>query len=74
MIFAYYLIMRTTQTPLLKSSLPSLVILLIIWAIFYFDVHFKLGLSTLGLRPQNLSGLLGALRTSVRYIEDDHSG
>ena len=51
--------MDKSNTPFSKALLPSLLILLIIWIVFYLDDHFKLRLYSFGLQPRKLIGLAG---------------
>ncbi len=58
--------------PLLKSSLPILVFLLLIWAIFYLNIHYKLGLTALGLRPHDSFGLIGIITMPLLHGDLGH--
>ena len=57
---------------LLRSSLPILVFLLLIWVIFYVDIHYKLGLNQFGLRPHTFFGLLGLFTMPLLHGDLGH--
>ena len=57
---------------MLKSSLPSLVFLLLIWAIFYVDFHYKFGLNQFGLRPHTFWGLAGIFTMPLLHGDLGH--
>src|ERR1035437_4961491 len=57
---------------MLRSSLPALLFVLLIWVIFYIDIHFKLGLNQFGLRPHNLFGLTGILTMPLLHGDLGH--
>lgn len=56
----------------LRSSLPILVFLLLIWAIFYVDIHYRLGLAQFGLRPHDFWGLTGILTMPLLHGDLGH--
>jgi membrane associated rhomboid family serine protease len=51
--------MDNYRVSFLKALLPSLIILLIIWIVFYLDNHFNLQLYFFGLQPRKLIGIMG---------------
>ncbi|MGZ3864383.1 MAG: rhomboid family intramembrane serine protease [Bacteroidia bacterium] len=64
--------MNEPKHTLLRSSLPILVFLLLIWMVFYVDIHFKLGLHQFGLRPHTFLGVLGILTMPLLHGDLGH--
>jgi membrane associated rhomboid family serine protease len=64
--------MAGNQNSLLKSAIPPLLYLLVIWVIFYVNEHFKLDLAAFGLRPRNLPGLIGILTMPLLHSDLPH--
>jgi membrane associated rhomboid family serine protease len=64
--------MNDKQNRLLQSSVFPLFFLLIIWAIFYFDVTYKLNLHQYGLRPFTAPGLIGIFTMPLLHADLGH--
>jgi membrane associated rhomboid family serine protease len=64
--------MSEPKHTMLRSSLPIMLFLLVIWVIFYVDIHFKLGLNQLGLRPHTWLGLAGILTMPLLHGDLGH--
>ncbi|HTA63735.1 MAG TPA: rhomboid family intramembrane serine protease [Bacteroidia bacterium] len=64
--------MKSNQNRLLQSSVFPLFFLLIIWAVFYFDVTYKLNLHEYGLRPFSAPGLIGILTMPLLHGDLGH--
>ncbi len=64
--------MGQSKHTMLKSSLPALVFLLLIWVIFYIDIHYKLSLNQFGLRPHTFFGLAGILTMPLLHGDLGH--
>ena len=64
--------MNQTPNRLLQSSLFPLFFLLIIWAIFYFDVTYKLSLYQYGLKPLSIDGLAGIFTMPLLHSDLGH--
>src|ERR1700758_3876664 len=64
--------MNESKHTMLRSSLPVLVFLLLIWVIFYVNIHYKLGLNQFGLRPHTWLGLTGILTMPLLHGDLGH--
>jgi membrane associated rhomboid family serine protease len=64
--------MDVKQNRLLQSSVFPLFFLLIIWAVFYFDVTYKLNLHQYGLLPLSAHGLIGILTMPLLHGDLGH--
>jgi membrane associated rhomboid family serine protease len=52
--------------------LPSLLYTLILWLIFYYEIHFKKDLSFLGVLPRHLNGLPGIILMPFLHANSSH--
>lgn len=64
--------MNNKPNRLLQSSVFPLFFLLVIWAVFYFDVTYKLNLHEYGLRPRQWEGLRGILTMPLLHSDLSH--
>ncbi|HWY39096.1 MAG TPA: rhomboid family intramembrane serine protease [Bacteroidia bacterium] len=64
--------MGNNKQSLINSSLPALLFILLIWIIFYTDIHFHLGLNQYGLRPHTFIGLTGILTMPLLHADLGH--
>jgi len=64
--------MDSRQNRLLQSSVFPLFFLLIIWAVFYFDVTYKLNLHQYGLQPLSKQGLIGIFTMPLLHADLGH--
>ncbi len=57
---------------LIDSLVWPLLIIVLIWLVFFIDVKFSLELNSLGMRPRNLSGLIGIFTMPFLHGSFDH--
>ncbi|MDG2369298.1 MAG: rhomboid family intramembrane serine protease [Flavobacteriales bacterium] len=63
--------MNSENKKLLKSAIPSLVLLVLLWGIHFFNIHYNLSLYKFGIFPRNLNGLQGVLFSPLIHSSDD---
>ncbi|MFL2570804.1 MAG: rhomboid family intramembrane serine protease [Parvicellaceae bacterium] len=63
--------MNSEYKKLLNSCYPSVILLVIIWLIHFFNVHFDLALFKYGIQPRTFSGLKGLFFSPLIHSNED---